>query len=160
MIDDSKNIIMFDSSLKDVLTVCFSDSDTQLLFYDVYSQQFVNKENSVDVLIVRTDWLQVIQDSDFFTKRFNKLMEELPELVAQNLRAQRENKAKLQSENINQRNEFLKTCSSLEYLKATLLPHLGSALVAMDNERPNDPVAFLAATLLENEEMINSLMQK
>jgi len=53
--------------------------------------------------------------------------------------------------------EFLKSCSPSDYLKKTLFPHLIPGLNAIEKERPNDPLAFLALHLLEHKDSINEM---
>jgi hypothetical protein len=109
--------------------------------------------------VCSVDLGQAIIDADFFIKQITKCQDEKVKLLeAKTTEEARIANEKRAEESASQK-EFLMSCSPSEYLAKTVFPHLMPALNAIDKERPNDPLAFLALHLLQNKEGINELKE-
>lgn len=125
--------------------------------WDIISKKALDTNSVNNLSVCSADLIQAVIDSDYFIKQVAKCQEE--KVKSNDTKIAEEahmiNERKKEEDNVER--EFLKSCSPSEYLKRTVFPHLIPGLSAIDKERPNDPLAFLALHLLEHKETINEI---
>lgn len=125
--------------------------------WDITSKTTLSPGSLNNLSVCSADLIQAIIDSDYFIKQVTKCLEEKAKSTEAKLAEEAKATQWRMDVQLSAEQEFLKSCSPSDYLKKTLFPHLIPGLNAIEKERPNDPLAFLALHLLEHKDSINEM---
>lgn len=113
--------------------------------WDIVEKKRVSISDAYDKFLVEVDTIEAILNPDYFINAFNKSVKKREDdLVALD--------TGFDEATISY--EYLKTCKPSEYLEKTVFPLLLPAFQIVEEQRPCDPLNFIAVYLMENKDKV------
>ena len=157
----SKNgkIVFTDSSEQNVLQLFFDDRITEdeesiVSFWDISDKAFIPPEKLFNSNCFKVDPVEAMRDPDYFIKLVNKAIE----TKKKNEELLKTEKEEALLNEINRKREAwneLQSCPTSEYLRRTIMPLLLPALELVEEQRPSDPLVFIAEFMMKNRELLD-----